>query len=266
MTDAVIKISDEFSGAGNGDNCDLIIYGEDYAAVFDGASALGVSDLAPAEFVRMFASSFAAEYEKTRDLCSAINSAANIVSAASAHGGESGMSPSAAAVFVSVGGGIIRIAAFGDCTALVIGYDGTERIHKTDVDALDDEVLERVKNIRAQTGDDVADIVSSDEIRAMLIANRRKMNAIGGYRVLSAGMPPVTQDDITVRPLGGVKKIVLFSDGFDAAENRLAAGEPFCEVYKELRAEEDNDAKLNNRPRFKKSDDATALSFEIVRR
>lgn len=259
MINRAIKIIDEFSGAGGGENCDLIIHGDEYAVVFDGASALGMSELAPAEFVRRFAALFSDRFKQTHELCDAINFAASNVG-----GGAGALSPSAAAVFVAVCGGELRIAAFGDCTALLIGDSGTERIHKTDVDEFDDKVLDRVKEIRARTGANVADIVSSDEITAMLIANRRKMNVSDGYRVLSAGMPPVTRDEIISRPLGGLKKVVLFSDGFDAVEDLLREGVPFNEAYAELRAAENADNAFNARPRFKKSDDASALSFEVI--
>ena len=57
----------------------------------------------------------------------------------------------------------------------------------------------------------------------------------------------------------------MFTDGFDSMSHELAKipCPPLSDVYEKLREQEKADSTFNKFPRFKLSDDATAVVFKV---
>jgi hypothetical protein len=99
----------------------------------------------------------------------------------------------------------------------------------------------------------------------MLLSHRKKMNAEGGYEILSFNMRKLDSADIKTFKKEDIDRIIFYSDGFDMFREDLAASDvDLSALYEKLRREENEDFLLNKNPRFKVSDDASAIVFEII--
>ena len=159
----------------------------------------------------------------------------------------------------------LQLLNIGDCTTLLFDQQGVTEIYDTQVDRFDDAVIDEMIRVRQQTGEDIAEIVKSNPIQELLLANRRKMNAIDGYEILSFNMRPRTVADVRTFDLADIHQVVMYTDGFKSMEEAFLVSDcpKLAALYDALRAEEKSDASLNQRPRFKISDDASAIMFEI---
>ena len=262
-----LRVLQSLSGAGGERNEDLIDCGGPLLTLLDGSSSLVPMELDG----RWFVHQLARELRKVPEggLDARINCALERVSAhyrAKRTGPDTGDCPSAAGVFVLEREGRLEILALGDCTGIFFLEDGTAVTVTDDaVRRLDGSVLEACRALGEKKSMTCAEAVRTEEIRRLLRENRRKMNKPEGYRILSADMPPCREEDLTVLPADKVRRIVLFSDGFEAMAEELARPEvSLRSLYARLRRAEDLDPDFEKMPRFKPHDDASAVIAEPI--
>lgn len=262
-----MKILDWLSLPGNETNEDTIWYNENCAIVLDGSTSLKGSFYPASVFVKDFINVFSEQIAKTGTLYKAVNDTISVLKKKlnlQEKADASQILPSAAGVFVYETENSIQILTIGDCTAILFGNFGIKKIYSDEVESFDNKVIQRMIQLRHSSGADIRDIVSWDEIRNMLVENRKMMNHPDGYRIISMDMKPVSEKDIVSFNKNTVNKVVLYSDGFDFMEKEILDGETdFHALYQKLRKSEESDSLLNMDPRFKKSDDASIISLQI---
>ena len=248
-------------------NEDLVWHDRHYAAVLDGSSTLAGATHDAVGFVELFAKRFAAQAVRDMTLASCVNAAiASLRDEFVPSSYPEGIVPSAAGAFVRETDDALEVLSVADCTVVVLLRDGsTATVRDSAIDQLDAQVIKLACDIRSSTGQDISDVMRLPEVRAALLANRRLMNAPHGYRVLASNMRPL-KGRSTRFDKADVERVLVHSDGFDRAAARLDLKDPELSLetlYQKLRAEELADPRLNDIPRFKISDDASALLLRI---
>lgn len=263
----MLKVLESLSKAGEEKNEDLVWHDGNLLAVLDGSSGLIPMALDALWFTNCFVEglaksaagplferiNYALDYSRNRffDL---------------QPGYDAIDYPSAAGAFVQERSGAIEVLAVGDCTACLTLEGGREMTFSDDtIRHLDDEVIELCEQIRDTSGRPLSELMKEDVIRQRLLENRHKMNRSDGYRILSMNMEPLKASDMEVIPAEQVRKIVLFSDGFEEMADQLRQCSSSLEdLYSELRNREAKDPTFEMMPRFKSSDDASALIAEVA--
>ena len=265
----MFRIVQSLSFAGGEKNIDLIRTSDDCILLLDGSTPLVESNYDASQFVKDFADAFFERIKNRERAPTAVNLAladvCELFKKAVANDNID-MYPSACLTVAYISEGMLHIINIGDTVALVIMKDGTVKtVTCNDVSRLDRAVISKAKEIRESSGMDMCDIMKRPEIKQMLINNRKMMNKSNGYKILAFGMPDVDENDIHAFNTNEVERIVMCSDGFDGYLDMLAANDAnLDQIYQLLRGKENADAGLNKTPRFKISDDASAIMFEIV--
>jgi hypothetical protein len=185
--------------------------------------------------------------------------------------------PSAAMSLVHVGDARLNAANFADCRLVLLGDDGEATV-------LGDQHLDRETSSRRRTaallekiGED-GDPFASDDVMRYLRAARNRQNTDNGYWIL--GVDPRAVDFMRHWSLPLTKPVtgLLMSDGFASLVydyGRLtpaefvarARDEGLGALIDEIRKiERDEDPRMRIYPRFKRSDDATAVLFRATPR
>lgn len=263
----MINILQSLSLPGLNKNEDLIWYDQNCVVLLDGSTSLIRTDFDAVWFVNEFIKLFSDELKNTKDLCQSINcSIKKLYYVFLEKIGDKSMEyyPSASAVFIYQNNDKLQIVNLGDCTTLVFN-DDVKKIYSNEVEVFDNQVISEMVRIHEQTDSDISQIVKSDKIREMLITNRKKMNQQDGYRILSFNMRELTEDDILEISVSEVNKVITYSDGFNLLEEDFYKGNVnLNDAYNSLRALENMDKNFNKYPRFKISDDASAVVFNII--
>lgn len=262
----MIRVLQSVSCAGAKTNEDLIWYDGETILLLDGATSLIPTALDGSWFVHSFAEAFRGHPGERLD--QRVNHAlAEVTDLYRQQQSEDDPKyyPSAGGVIAQLRGSTLEILAVGDCTGLVFLRSG-ELLTLTDeaIRALDQQVFDLCKTLHETTGRTNAELMRSEEVRAALLKNRQKMNRPDGYRILSMETSPFTEDDVTRIPADAVRRIVCFSDGFDALAEELRQPElSLAALYTQLRHMEADDPDFEQYPRFKPGDDASALVAEL---
>lgn len=260
----MFRVIDALSLPGKSRNEDHYRFSENTLLLLDGSTGLSPNAPDAVWFVQGFADRFMKRIAQTDDLCLSVNASLeelfaefNALNPDAAH---DTVYPSAAALILHIRGEALQILNIGDCTAVLFGKE-TRTVHTNEVERFDNAVLEQMKAIQSQTGEDLSAIVKTEAIRSHLLANRRKMNASDGYEILSFNMKPREERHLLTLEKKAFHRIHLFTDGFEALHEELSQPDipALKELYRRLRQEEQQDRTLNRRPRFKVSDDASAL-------
>ena len=260
-----MRVLQSLSGAGGAKNEDLIRCEGPLLMVLDGSSSLVPMEFDGRWFVRRLARGMKLAPEGGLD--ERLNRALAYVEQEyrkKRTGPDTGDYPSAAGIFVLERKKCLEVFAVGDCTGLFFMEDGSAVTVTDDaVRKLDGQVLEACRTLGKKHGLTCAEAVKTEEIRRLLRENRKKMNRPGGYRILSVGMAPCTAEELAVLPADKVRRIVLFSDGFEAVRRELALpGASLRSLYARLRRAEKLDPDFEKQPRFKPHDDASAVIAE----
>ena len=182
-----------------------------------------------------------------------------------------GTSPSSA-LRAQGGGGALEFLWFGDCAALVLENTGVsvigETIHKRGQEAARAKSWAKDRNFSSPLG-----ILRQD----MLGRHRAARNHInsGRHWLFSPDVRAAAHVSHTARGLAGGSLLLLATDGLLALVSDYGAYSPdslmaaakakgLAALGEELRAIEDADAQAEKYPRFKKSDDATAVLLELI--
>lgn len=181
--------------------------------------------------------------------------------------------PFASMMFVSAQADRMEALWFGDCAVLVEQPDAPAHIIG---DALDKRAAEaaRVAKLAAAKNLAPAAGVSRAEYLPALRAARNRMNTMEGSWAFSpdANCADHAQSLAFAAPSG--THMLLVSDGFLALASdylrydadtllEAAVSKGLRALYNELRAIEDTDPEGRKYPRFKKSDDATAVLLQV---
>lgn len=182
--------------------------------------------------------------------------------------------PSASLVAVTLDSPELEVLAMGDCR-LILRSPG-ERARVIDdaatLDALDRGAIEALVAAQRSTGADLD--VARESIRDLLRRNRDLLNHPGGYRALAPGLD-VTEVAVRRVPVGTGTTGLLVSDGFYRLVDTFHVVDPdglldavatsgVGPLLDELRRLEADDPEAHRFPRLKRSDDATAVAFEVV--
>jgi hypothetical protein len=179
--------------------------------------------------------------------------------------------PSASIVVLRVNNNKMEYFLLGDCTLVVQNNEGKSSIIKQRfLDALDNKAKEEMAGLMARKG--INFIEARQEINPSLVKHRLLKNTPNGYWTLEFDKSAVENALLGYLDFEDCKKALLMSDGFSAIfdnyhiidESNLISRvekQGLQQIYKLLRAIEEEDAEILKFPRFKKSDDASAVIF-----
>lgn len=266
----IIKIIDSVSMSGNSKfaNQDYTEYNENCVLLLDGATPLQDKQLYPVEqFVRDFSEIFFKNFNNEFDVFSLIAETCQRLAAAKNIPRDS--FPSASSIILTINNQKLIITQIGDCKAYI--YDGESieaAFSVTRVEKLDSIALKMIESYQ-KLGFSVEE--SKEMVKPTLLNHRNLKNAKKGYPSLSAGLSNalslISQVQIDLsrnKPY----KILLASDGFYNGFERyrpetlglIFSGKlSLRDALSRYREIEAVDNSLTKFPRFKPSDDATAI-------
>lgn len=267
----MIHVLQNYTEQGIRANEDLIRFGKSFVAVLDGSTAIVPMSVTVQELAAFIADTFSTLLSENYGFADSVNM--TIDRLPDFIYGQSGsadtvhtISPSVAGILMNEHNGILELVSLGDCTALIFMKNGEIRkIYSTEVEKFDNAVIDRMIEIKKESGKDISDIVQYPEIRHMLLENRHQMNAPCGYRVFSSNTAHISDADIIRFNSEDISRVVAYTDGFEDMEKRIIDNPDidFALLCRELRDFEHADCHMNLRPRFKMSDDASVISFTI---
>jgi len=284
----VLHIIETISDPGRPDkpNEDAFGHGEAHAWVIDGATGVGDGELldgpSDAHWLARTASAFFADHAGrhganlhglTRTAIEQISMRFEAERKRPPNGRYE--LPSAAMTLVHSDGAHLHCANFADCRLILMSDDGETTI-------LGDNHLDREAASRKRTAELVsqvatgADTRSSADVMRYLRAARNRQNTEDGYWIL--GLDPRATDFMRAWqiPLAGPVTGLLMSDGFASLAydyDRLAPADlvvrarnkGLAAIVGEIRKiEREEDPHMRIYPRFKRSDDATAVLFRAA--
>lgn len=186
---------------------------------------------------------------------------------------EAWMSPTASLLLAGETGDGLLGVDLGDCRCFALGGDGAAHVAGSRGGATDDEA-QRARDASKRAS--AAALLRDPGTMTMLRAVRAQHNLPnGGYWVFGLQDACADHARVWTLPLERPAHVLLATDGFSALVDRYrvydAAGlvraaldQGLQELGRELRAIETADAGGAHHPRFKKSDDATALLMRLT--
>lgn len=270
----ILKIIDSISMPGNSKitNQDYIDFNAQCVLLLDGATPLEDKQLYPVEqFVRNFSEIFFNKFNNEDEVLSLVTETCQKLTAAKSIPIEN--FPSASSIILTVYNRKLKLTQVGDCKAYI--YDGnsikvafpTTRIEQLDLIALN--MMEGYQNLGFSVEK------SKEMVKPTLLAHRKLKNAKEGYPSLSVGLSNaldlINQVQIDLSN-NHQYKILLASDGFyngfesyqpetlELIFSRELSLKDALSGYREIEA---LDSGLTNFPRFKPSDDATAVLLAL---
>lgn len=258
-------------------NEDLICTGDNYAYVLDGATSLGknINGTNDASwYVRTF-SSYLSKYIKDDNAKLAVKkSLKEMRKELEKHieNRESNLDiPSSCIALVKENEDNYEFFVLGDCSTIYGNKDNQTLITKYDIRKLDDEKIEKMREIAKEKGINVCD--TYEYILPDLIQQRMLRNKENGYYALDIVEDAVDHAEYITVPKDNIDMILLMSDGFSSYYDCLNIEKDYksfflkCyetsveELYEELRRVEKDDYLLNKHPRFKETDDASIIKI-----
>lgn len=179
--------------------------------------------------------------------------------------------PAASIAIIRINNNKVEYFLLGDCTLIVENNNGKSSIIKqTLLDKLDNIAKAEMNKLMLNEG--ISFIEARQRINPLLIKHRLLKNTPEGYWTLGFDRNAVENSLYGYLDLEECKKALLMSDGFSAifdnykyieADNLISIIEKqgLHQVYKTIRLIENEDADVVKFPRFKKSDDSSAVIF-----
>lgn len=265
-------------------NEDLVIKGENYAILMDGATGLGgprlEKGLTNAEWFVKNCGQFMKEIlDKNPDynLSTLVKECIiNVKEKISKIENENGYTlrpheePSSTIIIIREFNGVTDIFSLGDSLTMIKTKDKKFTVLRDyNLAKLDNNTLNEMQKIARERNISILEARYEDEIKAMLISNRNKKNSgqPDGYWILSLDENVVNNAKILQLQSREIEKIVCVSDGFNFHILGLGEEEFFdkCLPYnihtlaEKVKEAEELDANCNNYPRFKKRDDCSGF-------
>lgn len=179
--------------------------------------------------------------------------------------------PAASIAIIRINNNKVEYFLLGDCTLIVENNNGKSSIIKqTLLDKLDNIAKAEMNKLMLNEG--ISFIEARQRINPLLIKHRLLKNTPEGYWTLGFDRNAVENSLYGYLDLEECKKALLMSDGFSAifdnykyieADNLISIIEKqgLHQVYKTIRLIENEDSDVVKFPRFKKSDDSSAVIF-----
>lgn len=177
--------------------------------------------------------------------------------------------PYASLMLVALAGDQAQAYWFGDCVAIVRAPDGAVRVLGDAIDSRERE-REMISALAAAENTNPAAALAREDVRKKLRARRNRFNTAGGTWLFTADPKCAKHVQTDAAPMSDGALVLVASDGFfslvteyrrysvatlmDACEKKGLAA-----LVEEARAIEAADPDCIKHPRFKKSDDATAI-------
>ena len=167
----------------------------------------------------------------------------------------------------------IEYFSLGDSPMLIQGKGGLKEITDRKLSALDQKVYDAMNHLIA--GKHISAWDTKKYVLPMIKEHRMLLNTEEGYWILGFDTEAVKKASQGIINLIEPVKILMASDGFSALTDKyhMIEKENFISLvekkglpllYENLRAMENKDKEGINYPRFKKSDDASAIYLEIT--
>lgn len=186
--------------------------------------------------------------------------------------------PSAALFLLRNNGNKTELFAIGDVQAIIAYKDGqvkqAENPNQIALQKLDGSVISRMVELSKENNCNVVDSRSLEEIEKMLQINRSKKNSgvEDGYWVCGTTEGAAEHGVCIEYDNQELAGIILASDGFEFSMlglNEEQAYKMVAEigtenVAKQIRTQQEEDPYCNKFPRFKKSDDLTAIYLDYL--
>lgn len=266
------------SRPGNIHNEDAFVTGPSFLAVLDGATGLNKVHLTGAATDAQWLSRRTAELleallpDPALELPEALRRAARAVKAELDQMGYRDLQdayPSASVSIVRIRDGYLEGCVLGDCPVLVARRDGVDLIYDDAVARRDAAVLRWMAETCRQRAIPMAEARKLAE--PLLLKNRQEMNREESYWIFEPTGAGIAHIRTFRYPLEEAAAAALLTDGFFAWYDPLRQVDspralmdslgalPLDGLLDQLRAVENGDPDLINFPRFKLSDDATAV-------
>lgn len=179
--------------------------------------------------------------------------------------------PAASIAIIRINNNKVEYFLLGDCTLIIENSKGKSSIIKqTLLDRLDNIAKAEMNKLMLNEG--ISFIEARQRINPLLIKHRLLKNTPEGYWTLGFDKNAVENSLYGYLDLEECKKALLMTDGFSAifdnykyieADNLISIVEKqgLHQVYETIRLIENEDADAVKFPRFKKSDDSSAVIF-----
>jgi len=177
--------------------------------------------------------------------------------------------PSASAGIYRIGEGIFEYLLIGDICLVIEDIEGNiKEIKDTKLEVLDNIAVNELRRLMASRG--LSFNEAREGIQEILLKHRRLKNTDKGYWTLEFEPSAVDYCIYDKLPLESISKALFMTDGFFAIHssyNYFSVKDLISftdmkgleKAYKILRDIEEEDKECNRYPRFKKSDDASAI-------
>lgn len=179
--------------------------------------------------------------------------------------------PSASIVLLRINNKIVEYFLLGDCTLIVQNNNDESLIIKQNLlDILDNKA--KIEMAKLMTNEGMNFIQARQKIKPLLIKHRMLKNIKNGYWTLEFDKNAVENSICGFLEVDECKKTLLMSDGFSAIYDNynyvdknniisLIEKHGLQQIYNRIRFIEEEDRDILKFPRFKKSDDASAVIF-----
>ncbi|MBK5241699.1 hypothetical protein [Clostridium sp.] len=179
--------------------------------------------------------------------------------------------PSASIVVIRINNKKVEYFLLGDCTLIVQNNNGKSlSIKQNLLDILDGKVKTEMAKLMVDKG--MKYIEARQEINSLLVKHRLLKNTPNGYWTLEFDKNAVENSLCGCFDFVECKKILLMSDGFSVIFDNynyvdknniisIVEKQGLEQIYNVIRFIEEEDADILKFPRFKKSDDASAIIF-----
>ena len=177
--------------------------------------------------------------------------------------------PSASIAIIRINNNKVEYFLLGDCTLIVENKSSELSIIKQNLlDRLDNKAKREMSSLMVNKG--MSFIEARQAINSLLVKHRLLKNTREGYWTLEFDKNAVKNSTCGCLEFESCQKVLLTSDGFSAIfdnynyidkNNIISVVEKhgLKEICKIIRSIEDEDADILKFPRFKKSDDASAV-------
>ena len=179
--------------------------------------------------------------------------------------------PSASIAIVRINNEVLEYFLLGDCTLVLENNKGKSLIIKQELlDKLDNKAKIEMAKLMINKGMNF--IEAKQEINSLLVKHRLLKNTPNGYWTLEFDKNAIENSLCGCFDFVECEKALLMSDGFSAIFDNynytdvnniisIVEKQGLQQIYKIIRFIEEEDADILKFPRFKKSDDASAVMF-----
>ena len=272
-----MMIKEKLSKTSKETNEDLICTGDNYAFVLDGATSLGnnINETNDAYWYVKTFSSYLSKFIKDDNAKLAVKKSIKEMSKELGKYTENKESnldiPSSCIALIKENEDNFELFVLGDCSIIYGNKDNQTLVTKYDIRKLDEEKIEKMKEIAQEKGINVCD--TYEYVLPDLIQQRLLRNKENSYYVLDIAENAVDHAEYIKVPKENIDIILLMSDGFSSYYDCLNIEKDYKsfflknyvtsveELYEELRHVEKDDYLLNKHPRFKETDDASIIKI-----